>query len=263
MVETHKLKKQYRPSFERVHAPYRGVSSREDFTNSTQAIKHNLVFTQIKSGAKKEKRGHKQQIEDNFTLLYKGEGEEATASLPTAGTYTKVVGPAQIVDDLTNDVWTPIDRTVKKGVGNKIQISESGVTDPAGVTAQLPLNLTDILYVRFKMRKVEGACDAVYLGTEDLNFEGPSFKHLELTNEFQWFDARFYSNQSQILDFIIYLHKDPSVLEKTTIEIEDIQFSLLEETECQIKGLSSDLNRNLRDDRQTIDFLRKNVRRED
>ena len=255
-----KIEKKHRPSFEKINAPYRGVSSKDDFVNAVHAITHDLVYTQIKSGGKEGKRGHQQQIDDNFTLLYAGEGERETATLPSAGVYSKIIEPANISQDLSSSVWTFSNGVVKTKSDNKITLNEKGLVSPAYLSGSLPVKLGEIIYIRFKGRVVEGDGKAFYVGVDNLNSEGEFLKHIELTSEMKWHDLKIYSNQSQLIDLRFYLHKLPEQLAKTTIEIDSLEIMRMEETNCSIAGISDVLNKELSVADNKIEFLKRNVK---
>ena len=81
------MAKHYRPSIEKFNAPYRGSTDRNDDVNFHLSLVHDLAHLERVSGGNQSYVGHKQQIRNNFSAIYQGEGE-ITAEMPTAGRLT-------------------------------------------------------------------------------------------------------------------------------------------------------------------------------
>ena len=253
------IKEKHRLSVEKINAPFRGVTSREDFTNANAAIVHDLIYNQRISGYKDGVRGHKQQEEDNFSLIYHGEGYNATSSLPSAGKYIKANENLLISSNLIDTNWTTFNATKTLVGENKIQLSSNGLLDPAYISSQLEVNPGDIIYLRFKLKKILGNADSVYIGVDIINNNDSDLKRFNLTknNTSQYYDKRLYCRSKETLTIKIYIHKDPEKLEPTTIELEDFSIQYLTETEVSLSGIDKAMKINLNEIEQKLEFLNR------
>ncbi|EMF0415759.1 hypothetical protein I4L69_001640 [Enterococcus faecium] len=260
VYENKKVLRKHRSSLEKFHAPYRGVSSKEDYTNNVLGTLHDLIYIQRTSGCKEEVRGHRQKDQDNFSLLLQGEGESATTNLDTAGNYCKVVEGTNIEQNLSDQLWTTSSGVVKKNLEKSIQIASDGKLDPGYISHQFSVKPGDILYIKLKIKAVTGKCDSVYIGADEVNSEGAMLKQLPITKEMTFFDYRIPCNQNEVIDLRLYLHKQPAVLEATTVEIEHFEIKLLQETDCHLTGLRNGMMTDLLAASQEIAFLKDNAK---
>lgn len=251
------LLRKHRPTTEKLHAPFRGVTSKEDVVNGFMGIVHDLYYVQRKAGLKDDERGLLQQEQDNTNLILFGEGE-ATTNLPTAGTYCKVTPAEHISQNLMDNVWTTSSGVVKKTVNSGVQISSDGLLDPAYISQSVSVKTGDCLYIRLKIKKVTGKCDAVKFGSDFINSEGENLKTVAFSsNDFVYVDHKLYCNQNEVINLRIYPHYQGQTLEPTTIQIDEFQVQYLEETPCSLPGLNQGMRHDLQSVDEVVRFIHK------
>lgn len=250
------LLRKHRSTTEKIHAPYRGVSSREDVANVFAGMTHDLVYIQRKLGEKEGVDGLKQFDKDNLSLLLQGEGKKATTSLETAGTYTNIIDLPNASQKVSDSVWTLVGPVVKSTVGKNIQLVANGTSNNCYVKQSVPVRAGDIVYLRLKVKKVKGRVDdcsisfanskGVLLSRKTISFEDTNFIYV---------DHKVYCEQNENIEVRIYVYDTPQVLEATTIEIENVKLSKLQETSFSMPGLRKGLLRKINESKETLRFL--------
>lgn len=256
-----KLLRKHRPTTEKIHAPYRGVTSREDFINITMGMSHDLYYVQRIGGEKEGERGQVQNEEDNFDLVLFGEGTKATTNIGTAGHYCSLAGFAGISQNILDSVWTTSNGVVKTSVDDGIQVSSDGNLDPAFISQSVTVKPGDILYIRLKLKKIKGNCDAVKFGVDDINRTGPDLRTVVFpSSDFVYVDHKIYCTENQKINLRIYPHYQPKNLEATTIQIQEVLIKNLEETSVSLPGLNVGIKSKIDSLEESTTFLKSSIK---
>lgn len=139
------------------------------------------------------------------------------------------------------------------------KLSSPGLKDPLSISIPISVNPGEIIFTRFKIRKIKGRCDAIYIGTDNINGTGEDLKKIDLTNETSsiYVDKRLYCTERQTIDFKIYLHKIPHKLEATEISIEDLDIQYMTETDISTGSIEKNIKPSLENLEEKVSYMKK------
>ena len=246
-------------SIERYRAPYRGVTSKYDFVNFYLGVTHDLKYGENHIGLDENFRGLIQKESDNFKVIFTGENATPTTSLASAGKYVHIADDILIDKDLRN--WQIQNEGEIKKFSNKesYNFSSKGLKDPVFISKTINLYPGEIAYIRFKIKKIKGNADSIYIGTDNINGTGEDLKKINLKNESSaiFVDKRLYSNERQSVLLKIYLHKIPQKLEPTEITIEDLSIQYMTEKDISVGGIENEIKPSLDNLEEKISYMKK------
>lgn len=138
-------------------------------------------------------------------------------------------------------------------------LSSNGLKDPLSISIPISVNPGEIIFTRFKIKKIKGRCDAIYIGTDNINGTGEDLKKIDLTNETSsiYVDKRLYCTERQTIDFKIYLHKIPQKLEVTEITIEDLDIQYMTETDISTGSIEYNIKPSLENLEEKVSYMKK------
>lgn len=251
------INSKHRLSIERYNAPFRGASSRSDFVNFYLSVTHDLKYIQNQLGYSDNYFGMKQKEKTNFEMLFIGEGSQATASISSAGKYINAAEEVLLEKDLT--LWNPNNDIVVSKKLNKFNLKSNGLKDPAFISINLKVQPNEIFMVRFKIKKIKGKCDSVYIGAHSINGTGEDLKNvnMSLTSTSIYVDKRLYCTQREEVSLRIYLHKIPEKLELTEVEISDFSINYIHEKDISIGSIEYDIKPSLDSLENNIIYIKK------
>lgn len=246
----------HRLSIEKYNAPYRGATSRYDFVNFYLGVTHDLKYIQNQLGFSSNFKGLKQKEKTNFEMLFIGEGSEPTATISSAGKYVHLLDDVEIDKDLST--WNTQNDAVVVKNEKSFNVKSAGLKDPVSISKTITVHPHDIIYIRFKIKKIKGRCDSIYIGTDNINGTGEDLKKINLINESTsiYVDKRLYCTQRETITFKIYLHKIPDTLESTEIKIEDISIRYMSEKDISIGSIEYELKSSLNNMEEKIKYLK-------
>lgn len=247
----------YRPSVEKRNAPYRGISAEADDVNLFLGALHDLTELQIVSGGKDNRRGHSQQIADNFSLLYHGEGESATANAASAGTIVHQIGPVADRQDLANAFWTTERGASVTTIAGGIELACTGLLDEQGLSTVVHMEAGDIVSIRFKLTAVEAAGAVFAFGARSFNDGRDDLKRIDLNdfNDGQYIEKRLRCRGRQEVEIVLYgaLEANPAA---SACRITDFSLQWLEEIPTGLVGTDKTIKRALAEDRERLALCR-------
>lgn len=250
------INQKHRLSVPRFNAPYRGTSSREDFTNQVLAAAHDMTYLSKVAGLIGGDGQAKDQA-DSFDALYLGEGPGVKASVGAVGEYCRLL-PGQLVEtDLLDSSWIPYGNVTKQTLGEGIRLQANGALAPAGVKTTLQVEAGTVVLIRMRVRALSGG-DAFAIGSSRIN-GGEDFKSVPLVTEAPgiYVDKRLYCNSRETIELNIELLHDPAVLSGASVVIEDLRVQAMEVVAVNVPGLDNVLKPKLERAEQLASFLRK------
>lgn len=251
-----KIENGHRLSVHRFNAPYRGVSSAQDFANQVASVAHDMTYMSRVSGLIGE-TGHLQVQDESFNALYLGEGDVAT-TLSTVGTYCNIKRKDVLTSDLLNTAWTSYGGTTKTKSGRGVSLKTNGSASPAGVKATLQVQAGQILYIRMRVKSVSTKSH-IAIGSGRINNGLTDLKNQTLfaSDGFLCIDKRLYCPSSELIDVTLDVTRDPSVLTAEEIVVEDFHVHLLNEVAVGVPGIDNVLKPRLERAEDIARFIRE------
>lgn len=241
------LQKKHRPTFEKLHAPYRGVTARTDVVNGFLALTHDLVYVKNKLGLNPNQAGLIQQSTDNFSFLLQGEGTQVTSKHPSAGNYVTCEKDEKLSQNLMESVWTTSPGVVKTINGKAVQLTSDGLLDPTFIAQSFEVKSGDAFYFRLKLTLKKGKGDTLFLGAKDLNGQIKEGVFLKLEkNQPTFVDTKIFCQQDEMISFVLYLSDTPEKLEETIVLVEECLLTRLSQATCALPGLEKDLRKEVK-----------------
>lgn len=252
----------YRSSLERHNAPYRGVTSREDDVNFNLAVLHDLTQIQRVSGGHPSFSGHRDQIQDNLSAIYHGEGT-VTASAPTAG---MLVTKTKTLPQSDPSGWSLTGGAVCNQKTGWRTWELKGTTHRSGLSKTVPLEPGDTLVLRAQISALQpiGATRFAW-GARDFNGVEESLTFLD-TADFlvgsgkkagAYIEKRLRSEGRQEAEIVLYaVHGTEGT---TTLLLTDLSLSLYAENPAGIAPMDPSLKRRLDGTGDQLAFLEDQI----
>lgn len=251
-----KIENGHRLSVHRFNAPYRGVSSAQDFANQVAAVAHDMTYMSRVSGLVGQE-GHAQQQDESFDALYLGEGS-LTTTMNTVGKYCNIKRKDVLTADLMNASWVAYGGATKQKTGKGFSLKTNGTGSPAGVKATLQVQAGQVLYIRARVKSVSTKSN-IAIGSGRINNGGTDLKKQTLfaTDGSLCIDKRLYCRSSELIDVTLDVTRDPSVLTAEEIVVEDFHVHLLNEVEVGVPGIDNVLKPRLERAEDIARFIRE------
>lgn len=241
--------KKYRTGLEKHNAPYRGVSSRYDFTNFYLSVAHDLLHNYNVSGENPAIKGHKQQIQDLLSAIIEGNTDITTAEY-TAGTIKKVIETMTDASNLSK--WRRINLTF----GDIEKVSEEDwLIKPPEINQgfleyEFPVHVKpgDKIMFRFKPEDWDGLTHYQF-GAINFDSSGDRYKslqtdsdnsYMDITNRYFEYTLRFDEERDARLSIRTNNSSDGN-LRNTPITLKEFGVYLVEETPVYRRGFSEDI----------------------
>ena len=240
--------KNFYPSLERHNAPYRGVSSRQDYVNFHLAVTHDLLHLYNTSGYNENIKGHKNIVENNLSSIFEGTKEIELATY-SAGTIKKVIRQNEKLSDLST--WTKPSLTY----GEVDPIEEGWLLTPPELEKGFfelehiyHVSAGDKLLIRFKIE--DWSPDTTYqFGALNFDSAGHNFKRLE-SNEWSdgdeikssYFEHTLRFNEERDVRLAIQTtNSSNGQLSNKPLKISEFGIYEIEETEVYNRSLEEDI----------------------
>lgn len=252
------MQKTYRMSLERHNAPFRGISSKEDSVNFDLAVLHDMVHLEKISGGNPLFKGHTQQVKENLSALYYGEGQP-TATIPTAGKIVSVLNSIPNKQDLT--LWTKTNEVALSKTNKKYTFSSTGLLVPSGIVTLVEANPGDILSIRFKATKLKGQGTKLAIGAENFDSDGDDFKIVDLDGftTGQYIEKRLYCTSRKDIKIVLYASYETVSGTPTELLVEDFSLNRLQETNVGTVGSDSVIKIELEKEKRRVSFLEDRI----
>lgn len=255
------IQKQYKPSFHKANARYRGVTELSQYTNFVLESAHDLfLLSNLTTGNEViNMKGHKEELHDNFVSIMTGDEQVAKSNIFTASTlqkidYTKPV----IVPSLDN--WSPLNGCSMTKVDDTYQLTSSGLQDPVGLYSTLYVEPGDKIYIRLKVRSREGAADFSF-GSNNIRISpsenGNTRKvALEASDDFILLDYVLRCQYAESISLNINVHQDPDILKAAAIEVKDLEIHYFEESPINVSNFYTEIKPTVDEIEETLNSIR-------
>lgn len=241
------IEKQYKPSFHKANARYRGVTELSQYTNFILESAHDLLLlSQITTGSEAvSKKGHEKELYDNFISVMTGDEEVGKSNLFTASTLQKIDYSRTVpVPKLTS--WSSLNGCTMTTVNGAQKLTSAGLKDPVGMYSTLYVEPGDKIYIRLKARSTGGASDFTF-GSNNMRM-GPDTNgdtrkvKLAASSNFITLDYVLRFQYAENVSLNINVHQKPSVLAAASVEIKDLEIRYFKETPVQVSSFHSVLS---------------------
>lgn len=230
--------KEFRPSIERMNAPYRGVSSRQDAVNFELATLHDLFHLQKVSGGNRNIVGHKDYIRKNLAAIFIGESDVKT-SAPTAGNMISRLGEVQGASALNK--WSPDNGAQLTKKDHSYLIKTDGLRPQAVFSKVITVNPGDIIQMRFKAKSIKESNTVIALGALNFSNEGDELDFLPL-GSFEggkYIEKRLYCTSRQEVQLVVYAAYETTQGNPVEWEVSDFSIEWLSEVSVGLSGLEN------------------------
>lgn len=250
----------YYPSTERHNAPYRGVSSKQDYVNFHLGATHDLLNIFNISGKNENIEGHEDIIDGNLTSVFEGEKEIKHVTY-SAGTIKKVLEKKEALSNLEN--WT-IPHMTYGQIRNTGQDSweftppeiERGFFELEHIFHVSP---GDKILIRFKID--EWNPDTVYrFGARFFDASGDNFKELEVTewktysdNVDNYFEHTLrFDEERDVRMAIQTTNSQQGTLGESPLRIKEFGIYAIEEFDVYNRSLEKDIKPKIKSSQLTL-----------
>lgn len=241
--------KTYRNSLEKHNAPFRGVSSRNDYVNHRMAVTHDLLEIYNVSGGNPLIHGHKQTNEDNLTAIIEGT-KNITTDNYTAGVIKNITSERKDLVDLSTWRIPPLTYGVIERVGARgwKLIPPSVDRGFFELDKTLRVKAGDKLMIRFKPK--DWKAETVYtFGALNFDSSGHNMKPLKVdeNNSFNKVKNSYFEHilrfdeEREVRLAIKTVNSDDGTLSNDPLYMEEFGIYHIEETDVYIRSLDGEI----------------------
>ena len=248
------MSREYRASIERMNAPYRGVSSRQDAVNFELATLHDLFHLRKVSGGMVNHKGHQNYIQNNLGGIFIGETDVKT-SAHTAGTMLSRLGEVEDSNNLKG--WSAVNGASVIENNFNYLVSTTGLQTQAGFTKTVTVNPGDIIQIRFKVRTIEESGTQMAVGAVNFSSDGDELDVLPLAafKGGKYVEKRLYCTSRQDIKIVVYPAYETTQGTKVSLFISDFSVDWLSEVSVGVNGLEHTVKPSLEVASQTLNYI--------
>lgn len=241
-----RLEKRYKPSFHKANAPYRGVTSLNQYSNFVLESAHDILqLSHILTGnEKKGVTGHQKDVEKNFMSIMTGDEEVGRTNLFTSSTLRKIDKERALYTPPVLS-WSKLNGCVVTDTGDGYELSSEGLLDPVGIYKNIYVQPGDFIYMRLKAKSVSGA-ESFSFGSnnkrEGANKVGDTKQVTLVAGEgFKVFDYIIACKYAQTISLSINVHEKPNTLTPTKVIVKDVEVFYMQEKPVRISSFEKDI----------------------
>lgn len=228
----------YRSSIERMNAPYRGVTKREDAVNFELAALHDLFHIQKVAGGNPRFLGHKHYIQNNLSAIYVGETNVKT-NTPTAGTFYNRIGEVEDANELAD--WSIRNGGEIHKEDNRYRLKANGLQAGVALTKIVTVNPGDIIQMRFKATSIKENNTIIALGALNFSNDGDDldFYPLSAFKGGSYIEKRLHCQSRQDIQLVVYIAHETTQGSPVEWQVNDFSVNWLSESLVSINGLEN------------------------
>lgn len=245
-----RIKKEYKPTFHRSNARYRGVTDKSQYTNFIlETVRDLLHLSHITTGNEAtDTKGHEKEIMENFLSIMTGDHEVGRSNIFTASTLRKVDKDRELnIPALTS--WSSLNECEVKMSGDSYILESPGLKSDVGMYTTIFAEPGDSIYIRLKVRSDEGAADFSF-GSNNMRTgptsNGDTKKVPILKNkDYVIVDHVIRFKYAESVSININVHQEPDALGSGTIQVKDVEIYYINESDMEISPYHTDVKPNL------------------
>jgi hypothetical protein len=237
------IKNNLRPTTIRTNSRFRGPTELEKYSNFVLETVHDLKLLSSvmdRNDYIEGHRGHTDYINDNF-VAYVGGGVPITSNIATASTLQ--VTKEDVFDSLNlmDANWVAHNGCSKTQTETGVQLSTSGLLDPAGIKTQKYVEEGDIIYIRMGVRFISGDNESFTIGSSNINQGDGDLEKFKLPQNGStiYIDKRLYCKHREPIEININVHNVPDILTATNVEVFDVEIKYMSENNLAVAPINT------------------------
>lgn len=235
-------KKQFKPTFHKANARYRGVTDKSQYSNFVLETTRDLLHLyQITTGSE-ELKGHQQEIGGNFLSVMTGDGDVGRSNLFTASILRKI-NKERVLDVPELSSWLPLNNCTIESNGDSFLLTSPALETDVGMYTTLYVEPGDNIYIRLKVKSSTGApffsfgSNNARTGPETVgNTRNVS---IQKDGEYVLLDYIVHFRYAEAVSLNINVHENPDSLTPSSIEVKDIDMYYIDESNINLSPYHS------------------------
>ncbi|MFE7817752.1 hypothetical protein ACFU1R_06060 [Priestia megaterium] len=255
------IEKKYKPSFHKANARYRGVTELSQYTNFVLESAHDLLLlSQITTGSEAiNKKGHEEELYENFVSIMTGDKEVAKSNLFTASTLQKI-DYSRKVPVPTLSSWSVLNGCTLSQTNGIYKLTSNGLKDPVGMYTTLYVEPGDKIYIRLSVRSSGGAPDFTF-GSNNMRLgpgENGDTRKIAVANNNQFImvDHVLRFQYAESISLNLNVHQNPNLLTASSVEVKDLEIYYFKEAPVQVSSFDTVIKPSIDELEEKINSIR-------
>jgi hypothetical protein len=149
--------------------------------------------------------------------------------------------------DVMTAAWSEANGCTRTLAPGGIQLSSTGLLDPAGIFSVQEVKPGDIIYIRMGVKFISGDNTSFTIGSHNINQNAGDVKKFTLPSNGStiYVDKRLYCKHREPISINIDVQNTPANLQATAVEIFDLEVSYIMEDSVRVLPINTTLKSRL------------------